>query len=202
MEKHKPIIGIVGGIGSGKSTVAGEFARLGCALIDADKLAHEVLDDKNIIEQLRAAFGEGIIGTDGGIDRKMLAEVIFADADQLTKANGIIHPPVLARCEELISGYNRREEVPAIVLDMPLLVEVGWEKRCEIVVFVACNAENRLERIGQMGLEAKNNLKKREKFQNSLDKKANIADYTVGNNSGESAIAEQVERIFSIIINK
>lgn len=199
MGKNKPIIGIAGAIGSGKSTVAAEFARLGCALIDADKLVHEVLDDENTIKQLTGAFGEGIVGTDGQIDRKKLAQTAFKSAVQVKKLNGIVHPPVIKMCEKLILAYKARKNVPAIVLDMPLLVEIGWEKQCDIVVFVACNAKNRLKRAGQMDLETKNNLKKREKFQISLDKKANIADYIVDNNSGESAIAEQIERIFSII---
>ena len=202
MDKNKPIIGILGGIGSGKSSVAAEFAKLGCALIDADKLAHEVLDDENIINQLTEAFGEAIVDTDGHIDRKKLAQTVFEDADQVKKLNEMVHPPVLARCQQLITAYNACENVPAIVLDMPLLVEVGWEKRCDIVVFVACNAENRLKRAGHVDVPEKNNLKKRENFQNSLDNKAIIADYTVDNNSGESAMAEQIERIFSVIINK
>lgn len=201
MGKKKPIIGILGGIGAGKSTVASEFAKLGCALIDADKLAHEVLDEENISSQITEAFGAGIIGIAGHIDREKLAQRVFDSAEQVKKLNKIVHPRVLARCRELITAYKSCKNVPAIVLDMPLLVEIGWEKKCDILVFVACNEENRLKRAGHMDGTKKNNLKKREKFQISLDKKAIIADHTVDNNSEESAIAEQIERIFSIIIN-
>ena len=117
------------------------------------------------------------------------------------RINEIIHPPVLARCQELICSYNRQNDTSAIVLDMPLLLEIKWEKRCDFLVFVACNAEKREKRTEKRSQMAKKYLKKREKFQISLDKKGNIAHYTVDNNSDESAIAGQVERIFSIIIN-
>ncbi|MBW8034573.1 MAG: dephospho-CoA kinase [Planctomycetes bacterium] len=201
MEKRKPIIGILGGIGSGKSSVAAAFARLGCGLVDADAIVHELLQEADTIKQLREAFGDGIMRGDGVVDREKLALAVFDDVDRVKTINEIIHPAVLGRCEELITGYNACEDISAIVLDMPLLLEVGWDKRCNILVFVACDAEKRQLRGEVRSSNAKNYLKKREKFQISLDKKENIAHYIVDNNSDESAIADQVERIFSIIIN-
>jgi len=201
MEKRKPIIGILGGIGSGKSSVAAAFAALGCGLVDADAIVHELLREEDTIKQLREAFGDGIMCADGVVDREKLALAVFDDIEGVKTVNEIIHPAVLGRCEELITGYNACEDLSAIVLDMPLLLEIGWEKQCDILVFVACNAENRQLRAQIRSINAKNYLKKREKFQISLDKKENIAHYIVDNNSDESAIADQVERIFSIIIN-
>jgi len=201
MGKHKPIIGILGGIGAGKSSVASEFAKLGCGLVDADAIVHELLAEDGIKRQLREAFGDDIFGAGGVIDREKLAVAVFDDAERVKRINAILHPAVLDRCEELICSYNSKNDVAAIVLDMPLLMEIGWGKRCDILVFVACNAEKRILRVGERSLVAKKNLKKREKFQISLDKKENIAHYLVDNNSDGSAIAGQVERIFSIIIN-
>jgi len=197
----KPIIGILGGICSGKSTVAAEFAKLGCKIIDADKIAHELLDEPAIKQKIVSFFGRDILDSMGKIDRSKLANIVFADDDKLALINKMIHPPVLARIEQLIEQYKRQPAVKAIVLDIPLLVEVGWAKRCDKLVFVDCNRQLRAERAQKMGLFDENQLKIRENLQISLDKKINIAENTIDNNSGFSALARQVADIFSNIMD-
>ncbi|UCF43372.1 MAG: dephospho-CoA kinase [Planctomycetota bacterium] len=196
---RKPIIGILGGLGSGKSTVAAEFGKLGCAIIDADKIAHELLKEPVVKERAVASLGQVILDSTGKIDRKKLAGIVFADAQKLLALNDIIHPPVLQRAEELIKQYNGQNQVKAIVLDMPLLVEVGWSKRCDKLIFVDCERQLRVERAKKIGVLDENQHKIRENFQISLDKKATLADNIVDNNSGFSALAEQVAKIFSYI---
>ena len=195
----KPIIGILGGIGSGKSTVAAEFAKLGCKVIDADKIAHGLLDEPSVKEKVVALFGRSILNPEGKIDREKLAEVVFADADKLSLINEIIHPLVLQRARELIKQYDCQKQVKAIVLDMPLLVEVGWDKRCDKLIFVDCEQKLRLDRAKKLGFD-KNQVKIRENFQISLDNKANLADNTIENNSDFSVLAKQVVNIFSYIM--
>ena len=195
----KPIIGILGGIGSGKSTVAAEFAKLGCKVIDADKIAHELLDEPSVKEKVVGLFGRSILNPEGKIDRGKLAEVVFADADKLSLINEIIHPLVLQRARELIKQYDCQNQVKAIVLDMPLLVEVGWDKRCDKLIFVDCEQKLRLDRAKKLGFD-KNQVKIRENFQISLDNKANLADNTIENNSDFSVLAKQVVNIFSYIM--
>lgn len=202
---EKSVIGILGGIGSGKSTVAAEFAKLGCKVIDADEIAHELLDEPTVKEKVVGLFGRAILDSAEKIDREKLAELVFADADKLSSFNRIIHPLVLQRTEELIEKYQaevgtvREPPVQAIVLDMPLLVEVGWDKRCDKLIFVDCEQKLRLDRAKKMGFD-KNQVKIRENFQISLGKKANVADNTIGNNSDFSALAQQVAGIFSYIV--
>ena len=209
----KPIIGILGGIGSGKSTVAAEFAKLGCKVIDADEIAHELLDEPTVKEKVVGLFGRTILSaaadldsTDlacrqaGKIDREKLADLVFADARKLSLINEIIHPLVLQRAEELIEQYNRQNQIKAIVLDMPLLVEVGWLKRCDKLIFVDCRQKLRLDRAKKMGFD-KNQVKIRENFQISLDNKIAIADNTINNNSDFSALARQVTDIFSYVVD-
>jgi dephospho-CoA kinase len=197
----KPIIGILGGVGSGKSTVAAEFAKLGCKVIDADKIAHELLDKKTVQDRIVALFGKNILDSSGKIDRKKLADVVFADADKLSSLNKIVHPFVLGRAEELIKRYNRQNQVKAIVLDMPLLVEVGWAERCDKLVFVDCRRQLRVNRARKLGIFGENQLKIRENFQISLDNKINITDNIIDNNSGFSGLAKQVADIFSYIVD-
>ena len=195
----KPIIGILGGIGSGKSTVAAEFAKLGCKVIDADKIAHELLDEPTVKAKIINLFGQTILDSAGKIVREKLAEVVFTDADKLSSINEIIHPIVLQWAEKLIKKYNSQNQVKAIILDMPLLVEVGWDKRCNKLIFVNCEKKLRLNRAKKLGFD-KNQVKIRENFQISLDNKAGIADNTVENNSDFSALARQVTDIFSYIM--
>ena len=202
----KPIIGILGGIGSGKSTVAAEFAKLGCKVIDADEIAHELLDEPTVKEKVVGLFGRTILSAAADkdstekIDREKLADIVFADARKLSLINQIIHPLVLQRAEELIEQYNRQNQVKAIVLDMPLLVEVGWDKRCDRLIFIDCEQKLRLDRAKKMGFD-KNQVKIRENFQISLDNKANVADNTINNNSDFSALAKQVTDIFSYVVD-
>jgi len=199
---EKPIIGILGGVGSGKSTVAAEFAKLGCKIIDADRIAHELLERKDVKEKVVSVFGKSILDSAGEIDHKKLGDIVFANGGKLSALNKIIHPLVLGRAEQLIEQHSRQNQVKAIVLDMPLLVEVGWAERCDKVVFVDCRRELRVDRAKKIGIISKNQLKIRENFQISLDKKAAIADNAIDNNSGFSGLAKQVAEIFSHIENK
>ena len=193
MANKKIIIGILGGIGSGKTTVAREFERLGCGLIDADRMAHKLLEDEHIKSQILNLFGTDICRKNGQIDRDKLGVRVFENAMNVSKIDAIIHPGVFCRCEEMIEQFNGGSDVRAIVLDMPLLVESGWDKRCDKLVFVQCDEEIRYKRIEKHYLLSGNNIKKRENFQISLDKKADIAQYTVSNNSDLSVLTEQVE---------
>ena len=197
---EKPVIGILGGIGSGKSAVAAEFAKLGCKVIDADKIAHGLLDRKTVKEKIIGLFGEAVLDSSGKIEHKKLAGVVFASGDKLASLNRVIHPLVIERAEELIEQYNRQNQVKAIVLDMPLLVEVGWNRRCDRLIFVDCEQKIRAERAKKKDF-GKNQIKIREKFQISLDNKLSIADNTVENNSDFSALVRQVADIFSDIMN-
>jgi dephospho-CoA kinase len=200
--KKKPIIGILGGVGSGKSTVAAEFAKLGCACIDADEIAHELLKKSNVKKKVVACFGKAILNPAGKISRRRLAGIAFASARNLAALNRIIHPLVFKGVRKLIKKANGQNRVKAIVLDMPLLMEVGWAKRCDKLIFVKCRQKIRAKRAKKMGILNLAALKKRENFQISLDKKETIADNTIDNNSGFSALARQVTDIFSGIMGK
>jgi dephospho-CoA kinase len=197
---RKPVVGILGGIGSGKSIVAAELGKLGCAIIDSDKIAHRLLNEPSILEQIVEYFGGGVLGIDGAVDHRKLAKAAFADAEKIDKLNSIVHPAVLAEVEKKIEEIQKTGQAKAIVLDMPLLAEAGWDKRCDTLIFVKCDREKRLERAEKNGLLGPDELKKRENFQISLDTKAAIAENTVDNNSDLSALARQVAEIFPKIV--
>ena len=212
----KPVIGILGGMCSGKSTAAGEFARMGCVVIDADEIAHQLLDDENIRSKIVRVFGKEVLDTKGKIRRGGLANKVFkakvkskkeivkskGEVDNLKKLMGILHPPVLEQVEELIIRHNSNPAAKAIVLDMPLLMEVGWEKRCDYIIFIDCKPFKRLERARKTGIFDADELKIRENLQISLDKKKRIADNIVDNNSDLSGLSKQITEIFSSIMKQ
>lgn len=198
--RNKPVIGILGGVASGKSTVAAEFAKLGCAVIDADKIAHRLLQQTHIYKKITELFGNQVLDDSGKISRHKLANIVFSDGEKLARLNEIIHPKVLAKTDSLIRQYSRDPSVKAIVLDMPLLAEVGWQKRCDKLIFVDCKLQIRLERTKKIAPFDKNQLKIRENFQISLDNKANLCNNTINNNSDLSTTARQVEEIFTSVI--
>ena len=197
----KPIIGILGGIGSGKSTVANAFAKLGCGVVDADKLAGDLLLKDGVREEIVGLFGREACDSSGNIDRRKLAAMVFADAEKLNLLNKIVHPRVLEQAEELIREYNGQSRIKAIVLDIPLLAEVGWDKRCDKLVFVECKRDLRAERAKKAGLFDENQQRIRENFQISLDNKVALADNSINNNSDFSELVRQVANIFSSILD-
>jgi len=142
-------IGLTGGIGSGKSTVASLFAELGAVVIDADAIAREVVAVGS--EGLRAlveAFGAGILATDGSLNRQRLADIVFADPAARATLNAITHPRIGARTAELISA------LPAdavLIHDVPLLVELGMQDAYDLVVVVDAPDDVRLDRLVARG---------------------------------------------------
>ena len=199
MKTKKKIIGILGGIASGKSAVAAEFKKLGCAVIDADQIAHTFLENTEIKIEIRCAFGPEPFDPQGRVRTDKLAQIVFRNQDNVSRINEIIHPPVIKQCDTLIKKIQANPEIQAIVLDIPLLLEVQWHKRCDKLIFVDCPLPLRLENAKKKGFLSEKQLKKRENFQISLDTKAEIADYIIQNNSDLSALAGQVARILASI---
>ena len=196
------MIGILGGMYSGKSTVAAELAKLGCAVIDADSISHQLLEEKDVLKKVVRIFGKEILDDKGKIDRSALANRVFGDPAKLAILTGILHPLIMVRVEQLIAQYSPQPTIRAIVLDIPLLVEVDWEKRCDHVIFVDCAPPIRLERAKNKGVFEADQLKIRENLQISLDKKKRIADNIVDNNSDLSGLSKQIASIFSTIVDK
>ena len=199
-DNKKNIIGIMGGIASGKSTVAKELAKRGCAVIDADKIAKQLLRDKDVKKQIRDRFGRGVFDAGDRINKKKLAKAVFSGTKTVKAVNAIIHPRVLEKTRELIKEYHRQPAVKAIILDMPLLAEVGWEKKCDKLIFVRSDEKIRLKRAQKKGVLRKNDLKKRENFQISLDKKIDMAHYIVDNND-LSEMIRQIGKLFPALIS-
>lgn len=194
-----PVIGIAGGIGSGKSTISGIFARRGVVIIDADRIAHQVLDSPETLAGLEREFGDEIV-KQGKASRSALAAAVFADGKLLGKLVALVHPGVLAECVRVIKVSREDPECVAVVLDAPLLFEAGLEGLCEKIVFVDASRETRLKRLASSRGWDEGDLARREKFQDSLSSKKKRADYIIDNDGSiENAVA-QAEEIWQRVV--
>jgi dephospho-CoA kinase len=195
--RSKPVIGIIGGIGSGKSAVAGLFAREGCAVIDSDALAHEVIQLPEVKEELQLWLGAGVVDEDGRVNRHAVGVAVFADGEKLKRLNGMIHPRIGRLRDEAMVRYLVDSGVKAVVWDTPLLLETGLDRECDVVVYVKASDKTRQERVAKGRGWSAAELAKREKSQIGLDKKAAVADYCIDNNGDEAASLLQVQRVIS-----
>ena len=200
MGASKPIIGLAGGIGSGKSCVAQEMRRLGAMVIDADRLAKQELDSQEVRDILVGWYGPSLLSAGGFVDRSKLAELIFEDPAERSRVESLLHPRVGRRRDELIRQGRADGSVKAIVLDVPLLFEVGMEVECDVVVFVDAPEPVRAQRLGQSRGWSPEELRRREKWHKRLDFKKVRADYIVDNGSSTEALRRQVGQVFPEII--
>jgi dephospho-CoA kinase len=197
---RKPIIGITGGIGAGKSTVAEMLASQGAAVIDSDALAHEELRKAEVIGELRDWWGDRILGPDGMVSRREIGKIVFNAPEELGRLEGLLYPRIHHRRRELVERYEADPAVRAIVLDAPKLYEAGLDKFCDVIIFVDADWESRKRRVGKDRGWNETELKRREKLQIPLDTKRANADYVVPTHSGIDQLREDVDRIFTSVI--
>ena len=179
-----PVIGVLGGIASGKSHVAASIAGSGGAVIDADELAHEVLASDEVTALVVKAFGEAALGRDGRADRGALAELVFSDAAQRERLEGWIHPRVRAKIQVALDEAKARNTGP-VVLDVPLLLENDAEHdlvaQCDHLVFVECDLDSREQRATASRGWSPGEVTRREQAQLALAQKQARADHTIVN---------------------
>ena len=197
----KPIIGIAGGIGAGKSTVASILAEWGAGVVDADGLNHQELNSPEVLAALREWWGETVATADGQADREAIRRIVSDDPEALRRLEGLVHPRIARRSEAVIAAYQADPAVRAIVWDVPLLFEAGLAGRCDCVIFVEADREVRLGRLRKSRSWTGQDLERFEKSQGSLDLKRGQADYIVRNNSDRRSLRRQVEEVFSQILS-
>ncbi len=175
------VIGIVGGIASGKSTISGLLGEFGGVVLDADRVGHEVLTEASVIRQLDDRWGMDVMTLEGQIDRQAVASRVFGDspqaAEELSFLESVTHPRIGQRLQQQIQKA-REENAVAVVLDAALLFEAGWDGFCDTVIFVEASLANRRERALQRGWSEKE-LEKRETSQAPIEIKKQRADMTI-----------------------
>lgn len=190
-ETDRPVVvGLVGGIGAGKSAVANELEALGAVVIDSDKEARAALLRPEVRDQLVEWWGVGILTTGGLVDRKKVAQIVFGDESARLRLEGLIHP-MLKRLRTETIEKSRGTATRLVVVDAPLLFEAGVDRECDYVVFVDAPYEQRLERVTVRGWDAVE-LDRREKAQLPLEEKRRRADDCLVNDGRRDHLSARV----------
>ena len=200
--RRKPVIGLAGGIGSGKSTVAQILSELGAGVIRSDDLASVEINAPEVKETLSEWWGADVFAADGSVDRRKVASIVFVDAAQRHRLEVLLHPRVGIRRADLVAEMEAQGKVKAIVLDSPLLYEADLDLMCDAVIFVDAAQAAREARSEKSRNWPAGELARREKTQQPLDMKRARADYTVDNNSTLAALRRQVEGVFAQIVSE
>ena len=141
-------VGLTGGIATGKSTVAAMLRELGCHLIEADKIAHRLIEPNGLAyEDVVREFGRGILTPDGYVDRQKLAAIVFADPARLSRLNAIVHPPVLDAQDRELEVIERADPHAIAVVEAALLIEAGYVPKLDCLVVTWCTPEQQLARL-------------------------------------------------------
>lgn len=189
------ILGLTGGIASGKSTVARIFQKMDIEVVDADRIARSVTQEKRVIEELAEAFGEEIV-VRGEIDRKKLREIVFASDENVKKINSIIHPRV-------IEIFEARREIShpdeIVIFDIPLLYEGGLEYLCDRVLVVSVPREVQINRIMKRDGSTRETAERIIDHQMATSLKEERADYIIRNHRDMEYLNERVVELFEEI---
>lgn len=202
MTRKKPIIGLCGGIGAGKSQVAAEFARLGCRVISSDALNHEVLRRPDVAATLRAWWGPDVLDANGQVDRARVAEIVFRQGEQKRRLEGLVYPLIAELRSSKITDANGDLAVKAIILDSPLLFESNLDRLCDSIVFIDTPREQRLARLGQTRGWTAQELHERERWQMPLAEKRARSAFVVDNAGAPERLGAQVADILASILSR
>lgn len=177
------IIGLLGGVASGKSFVAEQLQQFGAARLDADRVGHEVLLLPEVIEQLKARWGERVLNPKGEISRSAVAAIVFARSDEgreeLKFLESVTHPLIGLRLREEAQRLAA-EGKQYLVLDAPVMLKAGWDSLCDVILYVDAPQEVRLQRALERGW-TKEQFAAREAAQESLDEKRRHAQVVIKN---------------------
>jgi len=191
------LIGLTGGIASGKSLVSTRLAELGATIVDADVLAREVVEPgTDGLAQIARHFGPEVLLADGTLDRPALGAIIFADPEQREKLNSITHPAVWRRAREL---FDQAAADEVVVYDVPLLVEgaKGRQLDFDLIAVVDASAETRLQRLVQLRGMTREEAGHRLNSQASDAERLAVADVVIDNNGTVEATLEQVDALWA-----
>lgn len=185
------VIGLTGGIASGKSTIANLLRSLGAPVFDADAESRAVVGRGRVaLNEIAAAFGMEYLTDGGELNRPKMAELVFHDKEALKKLEGIIHKNVLAAAQNFVADCSSKN-LPAAVLDVPLLIECGWHKKVDVVWLVAVDSETQIERAMARSNMTREEVKARIAAQMTLKEKRAYADLVI-DNSGTFGETEKV----------
>lgn len=186
------VIGLTGGIGSGKSSVSHFYQSKNIPIICADKITHELLDTSQVKTELVKIFDESILNHNK-IDRKKLGQIVFSHPEKLTSLNKLMHPLVESEIKEKISFYKKKSQSDFIILDIPLLFETGMNSMCDYTLLIYVPKDIQIERIKSRDLLDDQEIMKRIDSQMSIENKKKLADFIIDNSKSLTETKNQAE---------
>jgi dephospho-CoA kinase len=197
-KRPKLVIGLIGGIGSGKSQVAAAFARHGAHIISGDQLGQAALQQPDKIEQIVKRWGKGVLNERGDINRRCLAEIVFAQPQERKALEAITHPWIRQSIRREIESSNQDPGVRFIVLDAAVMLEAGWNELCDRLVYVEAPRALRLERLTRQRGWSEKEVAARERAQLPLTEKVSQADHVLDNSSSLEHLHRQVDDLLQL----
>ncbi|MGZ8629686.1 MAG: dephospho-CoA kinase [Actinomycetota bacterium] len=189
------LVGLTGGIGSGKSTAARMFASRGAVVLDSDVLARAVVQPGTPgFDAVIARFGGAVLAPDGSLDRDALAHIVFADEAARADLEAIVHPEVRRRIAETVTAHADTDDV--VVVDSPLLIETGAHESFSMVIVVTASVDARIARLTTRGM-SEDDVRARMHAQMPLEEKEGYADVVLDNGGSEAELEAQIDRLWA-----
>ena len=187
------VVGIVGGIGSGKSHVARRFERFGAVRIDADRVGHEILEQPQVKSAIRSQWGSAVFEASGSVSRSQLARAVFVeDPRELAILEQITHPQIASRIETQLETLSQSGSL--VLLDAPLLLKAGWDRFCDRILFVECDLATRQRRCATRGWSPQMHHQ-REQSQTDLDTKRRRASDSIDGTLEEALLDSTINEM-------
>ncbi|GLI53902.1 dephospho-CoA kinase [Thermodesulfovibrio yellowstonii] len=191
-------IGLTGNFGMGKSTVAELFKKLGAYVINADKIVETLLEEPEVIEEIKKLFGNEVI-INGKLNKKYISSIVFENPLMRIYLENILHPRVFEKVEEIIKNIPQRGEPIIVVVEAPIIFERGYQNKFDLIITVFTSEEIALERLEKKGI-SKEEAFRRLKCQFPIEMKKSKSDYIINNSGTLEETAQQVEAIFQKLI--
>ena len=194
------VVGLTGGIASGKSVVSNMLRDLGASIIDADEISREIMiPHTKSWEEVITLYGNDLLLEDLTIDRKKLAISVFKDSEQIKKLNRIVHPYIMQRIEEMIEEIRDKNPQALVIVDAALLVETGVYKHYDKLIVVYVSKKTQLKRLMIRDAMSREEAKSRIDLQSPLTEKLKVADYIIENEGSLSKTREEVEKVYKAL---
>lgn len=194
-------VGLTGSIGVGKSYVSSIFAELGCHVLDADQTAREVvMPGAPGLVAVTKVFGDEILNPDGTLNRKQLGAVVFGDEEKRQRLNGILHPFIIARQDEILNGWEAEDPKGIGIVDAALMIESGGYRRFDKLIVVHCRPEVQLERLMLRDNLSRDEALRRINSQMSQEEKQRFADYLIDTSDGFEITRNQTVQVYNKLV--
>lgn len=194
------LVGLTGGVATGKSTVAALFKRCGAKILDADQLARQVVEPrKPAWRDIVRTFGTTILREDGSLDRRLLADIVFKSPEKLRQLERIIHPRVSSLQRRLTRNIAAKHPRAVIIYEVPLLFEAGVDKRVDTIIVVTADRDTQIIRVRQRTGLSRSEALRRIRSQMSLARKVKMADFVLLGTTPRARLLRQVSRVYDLL---